>query len=342
MSSEAERQAMLEKIRSDMQATRERLSDLRSRKMSVIAPPPSFDVLAASGGAGPVVVEAAVVTPSGGADSKAKLTQAASLIEKMKADREAKKLAASTNSQTAPVEQPNEVLPPPTESTPQEAKDEPGVAAGSTAPSTSQVGGRRGRRPNTGKNINSLEDLQKAIQKADRVKKQAESAGKLGDIRRHTDEVKKKAMTREERKAYRQSKRLTVEMQHSESRVKVNTQISQFMGMIQLLEAEWQKGEEDRIKREAEMDEQRAIFDKASGQMGFLSNALSEMSNQMESMKTELDNLVESASKTTKKEERWFGSQFLSFQENFLEMRHQAYISSAKQKKVRRLSLADL
>ena len=106
------------------------------------------------------------------------------------------------------------------------------------------------------------------------------------------------------------------------------------MNMIQVLEKEWQKGEEDRIQRDKEMEEQRAMFEKASGQMDFLSTALMEMSEQMESMKVDLDNLVAGASKGVKKEDKWYGTQFMSFQNNFLDMRHQAYVAAMKQKKV--------
>ena len=63
-----------------------------------------------------------------------------------------------------------------------------------------------------------MADLQKAIQKADRVKKQAQVKGKIDQARRE----RQKKLTAEERKAIRQSKRLTVELQHSESRVKVS------------------------------------------------------------------------------------------------------------------------
>ena len=72
-----------------------------------------------------------------------------------------------------------------------------------------------------GKGIRSLEDLQKAIKKADRVKKQAQTQGKIEQLRRERDQTKMK-LTREEKKAVRASKRLTVEMQHSETRVKVS------------------------------------------------------------------------------------------------------------------------
>lgn len=104
--------------------------------------------------------------------------------------------------------------------------------------------------------------------------------------------------------------------------------------MIQLLEVEWQKGEEDRIKREKELEEQKTMFEKASGQMDFLSKALFDMTNQMEEMKVSMDSLVESASKSVKKEEKWYNGQFVSFQNNFLDMRHQAQVAAMKQKKV--------
>eukprot|EP00339_Tiarina_fusa_P011344 CAMPEP_0117046738 /NCGR_PEP_ID=MMETSP0472-20121206/32315_1 /TAXON_ID=693140 ORGANISM="Tiarina fusus, Strain LIS" /NCGR_SAMPLE_ID=MMETSP0472 /ASSEMBLY_ACC=CAM_ASM_000603 /LENGTH=231 /DNA_ID=CAMNT_0004759201 /DNA_START=175 /DNA_END=867 /DNA_ORIENTATION=- len=186
-------------------------------------------------------------------------------------------------------------------------------------------GGRPARKP-SGKNIRSLADLQKAIKQADRVKQNAQTQGKIGEMRRERDSRRKQKMTREERKQYRESKRLTVELSHSESRVKVDQQIGKFMKMIQLLEGEWQKGEEDRIKREKELEEQQKMFEKASSQMDFLSNALMEMSNQMEEMKNDMDSLTANVSKGVKKEEKWYGTQFANFQNNFLDMRHQAYV----------------
>ena len=87
---------------------------------------------------------------------------------------------------------------------------EPSAAPARSRPALGNAG--------TGKNIRSLADLQKAIQKADRVKKQAQVKGKIDQARRE----RQKKLTAEERKAIRQSKRLTVELQHSESRVKVS------------------------------------------------------------------------------------------------------------------------
>ena len=324
MSAEEDRQAMLEKIRADMQATRERLALARSRKASVVADAPPIIVTESTPAS---TSSTATSTPE--SDAKSKLTSASSLIEKMKAEREAKRAAAAAaRSEAAPV------TPSPA------ASSEPEAAStqGTPDPTTSST-----PKPklSTGKNIRSLADLQKAIKKADRVKKHAESQGKLGDLRRQQRETKKKQMTAEERRAYRQSKRLTVEMQHSEDRVKVNTQISKFMNMIQILEKEWQKGEEDRVKREAEMEEQRQMFDKASAQMGFLSNALNEISAQMESMHKDIESMTEGVPKGVKKEDKWYGTQFLNFKENFIDMRHQAYINSAKHKKVDILYMND-
>ena len=74
----------------------------------------------------------------------------------------------------------------------------------------------------SGKNIRSLADLQKAIKKADRVKQSAQTQGKIGEMRRARDKRRKKKLTREERREQRISKRLTVELGHSESRVKVS------------------------------------------------------------------------------------------------------------------------
>lgn len=108
--------------------------------------------------------------------------------------------------------------------------------------------------------------------------------------------------------------------------------------MIQLLEVEWQKGEEDRLKREKELEDQRNMFEKASGQMDFLSKALIDMSDQMEEMKSSIDSLADNASKSVRKEEKWYGGQFTSFKNNFLEMRHQAQVAAMKQKKVKRFN----
>lgn len=54
------------------------------------------------------------------------------------------------------------------------------------------------------------------------MKQNAQTQGKISEMRRERDNRRKKKMTREERRAHRESKRLTVELQHSESRVKVN------------------------------------------------------------------------------------------------------------------------
>jgi len=289
----------------------------RSRKASVVADAPPIIVTESTPAS---TSSTATSTPE--SDAKSKLTSASSLIEKMKAEREAKRAAAAAaRSEAAPV------TPSPAASSEPEAASTQGTPDPTTSSTPKPKLG-------TGKNIRSLADLQKAIKKADRVKKHAESQGKLGDLRRQQGETKKKQMTAEERRAYRQSKRLTVEMQHSEDRVKVNTQISKFMNMIQVLEKEWQKGEEDRVKREAEMEEQRQMFDKASAQMGFLSNALNEISAQMESMHKDIESMTEGVPKGVKKEDKWYGTQFLNFKENFIDMRHQAYINSAKHKKM--------
>lgn len=321
MGAEEDRQAMLEKIRADMQATRERLALARSRKATVVAEAPST--------ATESTTSTATASRPTTSDTQSKLSSASSLIDKMKAEREAKRAAA------AKVETPVQTTTAPKEPTTPaetpavalvETKDATPAATNSAAPPRPKLG--------TGKNIRSLADLQKAIKKADRVKKHAESQGKIGDLRRQQGETRKKQMTAEERRAYRQSKRLTVEMQHSQDRVKVNTQISKFMKMIQVLEKEWQKGEEDRVKREAEMEEQRLLFEKASAQMGFLSNALSEISAQMEAMNKDIDSMTDVVPKNVKKEDKWYGSQFLNFKENFIDMRHQAYINSAKHKKM--------
>merc|ERR1711879_316088 len=83
-----------------------------------------------------------------------------------------------------------------------------------------------------------------------------------------------------------------------------------------------------------ELEEQQKMFEKASSQMDFLSNALMEMSNQMEEMKNDMDSLTANVSKGVKKEEKWYGTQFANFQNNFLDMRHQAYVFAMKQKKM--------
>jgi hypothetical protein len=71
----------------------------------------------------------------------------------------------------------------------------------------------------TGKGIRSLADLQAAIKKADRVKKQAQTKGKIEQLRRDR-QMRKPALTKEEKKLVRASKRLTLELTQTESRVK--------------------------------------------------------------------------------------------------------------------------
>ena len=113
----------------------------------------------------------------------------------------------------------------------------------------------------------------------------------------------------------------------------MDQQISKFMKMMQILEQEWQKGEEDRVNREKELAEQQEKFEKASSQMGFLSSALSDISAQMEEMNADIEALMSSATKSIKKEEKWYPT-FTSFENNFQDMRHQAFVNSAKHKKV--------
>ena len=105
------------------------------------------------------------------------------------------------------------------------------------------------------------------------------------------------------------------------------------MMMMQKLEADWQKGEESRIKSLEDMAEQRALMEKVGTQMEFLTNSLMDLSARMDHLKLVLDRLIESTPKAVKKEEKWF--ELLSaFQDQFWKMRHQAYISTAKYKKV--------
>jgi hypothetical protein len=185
----------------------------------------------------------------------------------------------------------------------------------------------------SGRNIRSLADLQKAIQKADRVKQQAQALGTIDKLK-HEREQRRMKLTREEKRAVRESKRLTVEFKNSETRVKVDQQIGNFVQMMEILETEWQKGEEQRLKREEEWNSQREMIEKAADQMNFLSKNLHEISTSMENMNRGLDQLMESVPKGVKKEEKWFGKDLTGWQENFRDMRHQAFISSAKFKKV--------
>eukprot|EP00012_Vannella_robusta_P005176 CAMPEP_0206204520 /NCGR_PEP_ID=MMETSP0166-20121206/13583_1 /ASSEMBLY_ACC=CAM_ASM_000260 /TAXON_ID=95228 /ORGANISM="Vannella robusta, Strain DIVA3 518/3/11/1/6" /LENGTH=100 /DNA_ID=CAMNT_0053624183 /DNA_START=98 /DNA_END=396 /DNA_ORIENTATION=- len=75
--------------------------------------------------------------------------------------------------------------------------------AGNDAAKEKPAGGRRNRGGPSGKNIRSLADLQKAIKKADRVKQNAQTQGKIGELRRERDNSRKQKMTREERRALR-------------------------------------------------------------------------------------------------------------------------------------------
>merc|ERR1712137_898129 len=103
--------------------------------------------------------------------------------------------------------------------------------------------------------------------------------------------------------------------------------------MMQKLEADWQRGEEERIKSVQDMAEQRKLMEKVGTQMEFLTNTLSDLSARMDHMKLMLDKLVDSAPKSVKKEDKW-NTDLKAFQEKFWKMRHQAYISTAKYKKM--------
>ena len=72
------------------------------------------------------------------------------------------------------------------------------------------------------KNIRSLGDMQKLIEKAQETKKNAQQQSVEEEKLRQMRDARKTEMTKEERKAYRQSKRMTVEMKQNESRVKVS------------------------------------------------------------------------------------------------------------------------
>ena len=200
----------------------------------------------------------------------------------------------------------------------------------STTPSSGNAG--EGKLQSGGK-IRSLQDMQSAIAKAGETKKKAERQGKLEQIKRAQREARKNEMTKEERRAYRQSKRMTVEMKQNESRVKIDKQIGGFMMMMQKLEADWQRGEEERIKSVQDMAEQRKLMEKVGTQMEFLTNTLSDLSARMDHMKLMLDKLVDSVPKSVKKEDKW-NADLKAFQEKFWKMRHQAYISTAKYKKM--------
>ena len=83
MSSEEERTAMLEKIRRDMAASRKRLAEMRERKASV------------SAAASPLAEPQSPAEPT----AVDKLSATTSLIERLKAEREAKKKTEGTTSQ---------------------------------------------------------------------------------------------------------------------------------------------------------------------------------------------------------------------------------------------------
>merc|ERR1712137_911091 len=65
----------------------------------------------------------------------------------------------------------------------------------------------------------------------------------------------------------------------------------------------------------------------------FLTNTLMDLSARMDHLKLVLDRLVDNTPKGVKKEDKWFAL-LTDFQEKFWKMRHQAYISTAKYKKM--------
>lgn len=107
------------------------------------------------------------------------------------------------------------------------------------------------------------------------------------------------------------------------------------MMMMQKLEADWQRGEEARVKALDDMAEQRKLMEKVGNQMELLTKTLSDLSARMDHMKLMLDRLVETAPKGVKKDDKWF-QDLSAFQQLFWKMRHEAYISTAKYKKVMR------
>ena len=73
------------------------------------------------------------------------------------------------------------------------------------------------------------------------------------------------------------------------------------MRMMQTLEAEWQKGEEARIKREEELDSQRKMLETAGEQMSFLAKTMADVSAKIDHMKLLLDRIVDNTPKSAKK-----------------------------------------
>ena len=105
------------------------------------------------------------------------------------------------------------------------------------------------------------------------------------------------------------------------------------MMMMQTLELEWQKGEEERIKREQELFNRREEFQKIADQLEYLSKSFSDFSTQMEHLKVCLDRISDNPPKSFKKEVAWANS-FKDWQSNFLRMRHDSFVSAAKFKKM--------
>ena len=92
-----------------------------------------------------------------------------------------------------------------------------------------------------------------------------------------------------------------MELQASEARVKVDTQINNFMLMMNSLEGEWQKMEDARVKRENELEAQRVCFEKAGETMAFLTTTVQDLQAQVDHLKVVLDRVVDHVPKSAKK-----------------------------------------
>lgn len=326
---------MLEKIRKDMEETRARLAKMKERQ-SVLFPQTSADA------APPAGSEVIVRTKADGSTEKVIRVKKGSLESSTITGPDGKVLRVRKVDASSGGRRPSVDTRRPSIASRDEPR-RPSIASRDEARRPS-VGGRDdGRRPSVGgrgdkpikrgangKNIRSLEDLQKAIQKADRVKKQVQTQGKIDQLRR---DRQKQTLTKEEKRQIRQSRRMTMELQASEARVKVDTQINNFMLMMNSLEGEWQKMEDARVKRENEIEAQRICFEKAGETMAFLTTTVQDLQAQVDHLKVVLDRVVEHVPKAAKKDEKWL-EQLKNFQENYLSMRHTLFVNSAKHKKM--------
>ena len=225
-------------------------------------------------------------------------------------------------------------------------KEEGGSSSASGPSSSAAAGGGSAVQLGPGqerkKPTRSLADVQKAIKEADRRKKQA----KREALENKIDRTKREALLKKAEEASTQkdtltrtARRMTIRLEEKK-RSKVDEQLGQFLSMMQVLEKEFSRMDEARVEREQQLLDAQNMLARTQQQVVLLSDLLMKSASQMDTMKTNLDSLVDSFPKKLAKGSPFF-SDMGKFQESFWTLRHKMYVEVAKQAKESKALLAE-